>query len=71
VDARGIKFNVDKAMEATMCPTAPASEHFGQAEKLRQLRLQLVETTDEPKRHIILRQIEELEEESKLQSKLQ
>ena len=53
------------AKEATMGPTNPASERFSQAEKLRQLRLQLAETTDEPRRHVILRQIEELEEESK------
>jgi hypothetical protein len=52
-----------------MRPTDPASEHFSQAEKLRQLRLQLAETTDEPQRHIILRQIEELEERSKNQLK--
>ena len=50
-----------------MYPTEPASEHFSQAEKPRQLRLQLAETTYEPQRHIILRQIEELEEESKHQ----
>jgi hypothetical protein len=30
--------------------------------------LKLAETTDEPQRHVILRKIEELEEESKLQS---
>ena len=30
-----------------------------------ELRLQLAQTTDEPQRHVILRQIEELEEESK------
>ena len=43
-----------------MRPTDPTSEHFSQAEKLRQLRLQLAQTTDEPQRHVILRQIEEL-----------
>ena len=48
-----------------MRPTDPASEHFNQAEKLRQLRLQLAATTDEPQRHVILRQIEELEDESR------
>ena len=45
------------------------SEHSSQAEKLRKLRLQLAETTDEQKRHIILRQIEELEEQSRRQLK--
>lgn len=48
-----------------MFPRDPASERSSQAEKLRRLRLQLAEVTDEPQRHIILRQIEELEEESK------
>lgn len=52
-----------------MRPMDPAGEHYIQAEKLRQLRLQLAQTSDEPKRHIILRQIEELEEESKNQLK--
>ncbi|HTT49322.1 MAG TPA: hypothetical protein VMG39_15140 [Pseudolabrys sp.] len=52
-----------------MRPTDPTSEHFSQAEKLRQLRLQLAQTTDEPKRHIIMRQIEELEEGFKEQLK--
>ena len=42
-----------------------ASEHLSQAEKLRKLRLRLAETTDEQKRHMVLRQIEALEEESK------
>ena len=42
-------------------------EQFGQAEKLRQLRLQLAKTTDEPQRHLILRQIEELEDAAKSQ----
>jgi hypothetical protein len=45
-------------------------EHFTHAEKLRELRVQLAETSDEPKRHVILRQIEELEEEAKSQLKL-
>lgn len=48
-----------------MRPTDPMSEHFSHAEKLRGLRLQLAQTADEPKRHVILRQIENLEEESK------
>jgi len=52
-----------------MRPTDPTSEHFCQAEKLRQLRLQLAQASDEPQRHVILRQIEELEEESKNQLK--
>ena len=49
--------------------TASTSEHLSQAEKLRKLRLQLAETTDEQKRHMVLRQIEALEEESKSQLK--
>lgn len=40
------------------------SGQFSQAEKLRKLRLQLAETTEEQKRHIILRQIEALEQEN-------
>jgi hypothetical protein len=52
-----------------MRPTESTSEHSSQAEKLRRLRLQLADTTNEPQRHIILRQIEELEEESKNQLK--
>lgn len=48
-----------------MNPTEPAGEHFIQAEKIRRLRLQLAETTDEPQRHLILRQIEALEEAAK------
>ena len=47
-----------------MCPTEQTREHSTQAEKLRRLRLQLADTSDEPQRHIILRQIEELEDES-------
>ena len=46
-----------------MRPTDPASEHF-RAEKLQQLRQQLVETTDHLQRKEIMRQIEETEEES-------
>ncbi len=38
---------------------------FVRAETLRQLRLQLAETDDEPTRHVLLRQIEALEEEDK------
>jgi hypothetical protein len=52
-----------------MNPMDPTSEHFGQAQKLRELRLQLAAATDEPQRHIILRQIEELEEQAKQQFK--
>ena len=52
-----------------MSPTDLTRERSGQAEKLHQLRLQLAKTTDEPQRHLILRQIEELEEEAKIQSK--
>ena len=48
-----------------MSLTAATTEHLSQAEKLRKLRMQLAKTTDEQKRHIILRQIEALEEESK------
>lgn len=48
-----------------MNPTESAGEHFIQAEKIRRLRLQLADATDEPQRHLILRQIEELEEETK------
>jgi hypothetical protein len=55
--------------EATMRPTELASQNSSQAEKLRRLRLQLAGTVNEPQRHIILRQIEELEEESKDQLK--
>lgn len=43
----------------------PSSEHFTQAETLRALRLKLAETVDEQQRHIILRQIEEIEEQAK------
>jgi len=42
----------------------PANQ-FVRAETLRQLRLQLAETEDEPARHVLLRQIEALEEEDK------
>ncbi len=49
--------------------TAATTEHSSQAEKLRKLRMQLAETTDEQKRHMLLRQIEALEEESKRQLK--
>jgi hypothetical protein len=52
-----------------MRATESKSEHSSQAEKLRQIRLQLAQTSDEPQRHVILRQIEELEEESKNQLK--
>jgi len=48
---------------ATMRPTDPTSEHF-RAQKLQQLRQQLAETTDHLQRKEILRQIEEIEEES-------
>jgi len=41
----------------------PTSEHFIHAEKLRQLRQQLVKTTDPLKQKEILRQIEEIDEE--------
>jgi hypothetical protein len=52
-----------------MCPTNPSSEHFIHAEKLRQLRQQLVETTDQLQRKEILMQIEEIDEELKNQVK--
>jgi hypothetical protein len=41
------------------------SEHFIYAEKLRQLRQQLMETIDHSRRAQILRQVEEIEEELK------
>ena len=47
-----------------MRPTDPTSEHFIRAEKLRQLRQQLAETTDQVQRKEIVRQIEEIEEGS-------
>jgi hypothetical protein len=52
-----------------MRPMDPTSEHFIHAEKLRQLRQQLVETTDHLQRKEILRQIEEIDEELKNQVK--
>ena len=58
-------------MEAIMRPSEVVTEHFSQAEKLRRLRLQLAKTSDEPQRHVILRQIEELEDEAKIQLKSQ
>ena len=48
-----------------MNPVEPSSEHHGHAERLRELRLKLAATGDEPERHIILREIERLEEEAK------
>ncbi|MFZ1949091.1 MAG: hypothetical protein WA214_15680 [Pseudolabrys sp.] len=45
-----------------MSPANPISEHI-HAEKLRQLRQQLLETFDELGRSEILRQIEEVEAE--------
>ena len=44
-----------------MCPTDLINQYFSQAEKVRQLRIQLAKTTDEVERHRILKQIEELE----------
>ena len=52
-----------------MRPVNPTSEHFIHAEKLRNLRQQLAETTDQLLREEILRQIEEIEEETKSQFK--
>jgi hypothetical protein len=52
-----------------MSPPDPTSEHFIYAEKLRHLRQQLTETTDHLQREEILRQIEEIEEESKYKFK--
>ena len=46
-----------------MCPMDPMSEHFIHAEKLRQLRQQLSETSDELTRKEILSRIREIEEE--------
>jgi len=48
-----------------MNPIGPNGEHYGHAEKLRELRLKLAATSDEPQRHLILRQIEELEQAAK------
>ena len=53
----------NNSTEATMCPMDPTSEHFIHAEKLRQLRKQLSETSDELQRKEILNQIREIEEE--------
>lgn len=52
-----------------MRPTDQVREHSTQADKLRRLRLQLADTGDEPQRHVILRQIEKLEDELKDQLK--
>ena len=41
------------------------ADHFVRAETLRQLRLKLAETQTEQERHVLLRQIEALEEEAK------
>lgn len=41
------------------------ADHFVHAETLRQLRLKLAETENEQERHVLLRQIEALEEETK------
>lgn len=48
-----------------MTPVDQAGEHFIQAEKIRDLRLKLAETNDEAERHVILRKIEELEDQAK------
>jgi hypothetical protein len=45
--------------------TNSVRDRFRQAEELRRLRLQLAKMTDEQQRHMVLRQIEQLEEESK------
>ena len=47
-----------------MRPTDPSGDHFIRAEKFRQLRQQLAETTDQLQRKEIARQIEEIEEGS-------
>lgn len=47
-----------------MSTADPTSEHFIHAEKLRRLRQQLTETIDHARRVEIVRQIEEIEEES-------
>lgn len=52
-------------MKTAMCPMEQDGKHFILAERIRHFRLKLAETTDEPQRHIILRQIEALEEEAK------
>jgi len=46
-----------------VCQMDPTSEHFIHAERLRQLRQQLSETSDELTRKEILSQIREIEEE--------
>ena len=48
-----------------MPPMDQASEHFIQADKIRELRVKLAETQDEAERHVILRKIEELEDQAK------
>jgi hypothetical protein len=48
-----------------MQPTNPTSEHFIHAEKLRDLRLLLAETSDHLRQEEILRQIADIEEELK------
>jgi hypothetical protein len=52
-----------------MRPMNPTSEHFIYVEKLRDLRLQLAETDENLRRDVILRQIEEIEDELKNQFK--
>ena len=58
-----MQLRANNSTEATMCPADPTSEHFIHAEKLRQLRQRLPETSDELQRKEILRQIGEIEEE--------
>ena len=48
-----------------MSPMDPTGEHFAYAEKLRELRLKLAKTDDEAQRHIVQKQIEQLEDELK------
>jgi len=47
----------------------PTGEHFMRAEKLRQLRQKLAGETDILQREELLKQIEEIEEQSKSQLK--
>ena len=49
-----------------MSPIDPTGEHFILAEKLRLLRLKLVGETEVLQREELMKQIEEIEEQSKL-----
>ena len=51
-----------------MSPIDPTGEHFILVEKLRLLRLKLVGETEVLQREELLKQIEEIEEQSKLRT---